>query len=107
MLNAVDDTNFSAEVLESDVPVLVDFWAEWCAPCKAMDPLLEQAADEFDGRVKLVKLNAADNPSTVSQFGVRNMPTYLIFDKGEVIDMKVGATLSKVGLTKWLEGVSA
>lgn len=107
MLNAVDDTNFSTEVLESDVPVLVDFWAEWCAPCKAMDPLLEQAADEFDGRVKLVKLNAADNPSTVSQFGVRNMPTYLIFDKGEVIDMKVGATLSKVGLTKWLEGVSA
>ncbi len=107
MLNAVDDTNFSAEVLESDVPVLVDFWAEWCAPCKAMDPLLEQAADEFDGRVKLVKLNAADNPSTVSQFGVRNMPTYLIFDKGEVVDMKVGATLSKVGLTKWLEGVSA
>ncbi|TDQ62106.1 thioredoxin [Maritalea mobilis] len=107
MLNAVDDTNFSTEVLESDVPVLVDFWAEWCAPCKAMDPLLEQAADEFDGRVKLVKLNAADNPSTVSQFGVRNMPTYLIFDKGEVVDMKVGATLSKVGLTKWLEGVSA
>lgn len=106
MLNAVDDTNFSTEVLESDVPVLVDFWAEWCAPCKAMDPLLEQAADEFDGRVKLVKLNAADNPSTVSQFGVRNMPTYLIFDKGEVVDMKVGATLSKVGLTKWLEGVS-
>lgn len=107
MLNAVDDSNFATEVLESDVPVLVDFWAEWCAPCKAMDPLLEQAADEFDGRVKLVKLNAADNPSTASQFGVRNMPTYLIFDKGEVVDMKVGATLSRVGLTKWLEGVAA
>lgn len=107
MLNAVDDSNFATEVLESDAPVLVDFWAEWCAPCKAMDPLLEQAADEFEGRVKLVKLNAADNPSTVSQFGVRNMPTYLIFDKGEVVDMKVGATLSRVGLTKWLEGVTA
>ena len=107
MLNAVDDASFAAEVLQSDQPVLVDFWADWCAPCKAMDPILEKAAADLSGRVKLVKLNGADNPSTMSQYGVRNMPTYLLFNKGEVVDMKVGATLSHVGLVKWLEEYAA
>lgn len=107
MLQDVDDANFANEVLQSEQPVLVDFWADWCAPCKAMDPILEKAADDLTGRVKLVKLNGADNPSTMSQYGVRNMPTYLLFKGGEVVDMKVGATLSHVGLVKWLEGYAA
>lgn len=107
MLKDVDDNNFAAEVLQSEQPVLVDFWAEWCAPCKAMDPILEQAAGDLEGKVKLVKLNCADNPSTMSQYGVRNMPTYLLFKGGEVADIKVGATLSHVGLVKWLEGHAA
>jgi len=106
-LTDVDDANFASVVLQSDVPVLVDFWAEWCAPCKAMDPILESAAGDLGDSAKLVKVNSADNPSTVSQYGVRNMPTYLLFKGGEVVDMKVGATLSHAGVVKWLEGYAA
>ena len=107
MLQDVDDTNFQSEVLEHAQPVLVDFWAEWCAPCKVMDPILEHAAQELGERVKIVKLNCGDNPATTSQYGVRNMPTYLLFKQGEVVDMKVGATLTNSGVVSWLEEFAA
>ncbi|WP_029042145.1 thioredoxin [Cucumibacter marinus] len=106
-LKAVSDGDFDSEVMASDVPVLVDFWAEWCAPCKAMDPVLEDAQSELGARLKIVKLNSEENVGTVTRFNVRSMPTYLVFKNGEVADMHVGATLSRVAMIKWLEGHAA
>ena len=103
---AVTDANFDAEVLHAKEPVLVDFWAEWCAPCKAMDPILDDLSRELAGRVKIVKLDVADNPATVVRYNVRNMPTMMIFKGGEPADIKVGAGQSRVQLTKWLESHS-
>ncbi len=99
----VSDAEFDAAVLEAPVPVLVDFWADWCAPCKAMDPVLEQLAAEFEGRVRIVKLDVAANPATTIRFGVRNMPTMMLFKDGEPTDIRVGGGQSRVQLTKWLE----
>ena len=107
MLADVTDANFQAEVIDQNQPVLVDFWAEWCAPCKVTDPVLEHAAQELGERVKIVKLNCGDNPEITSKYGVRNMPTYLLFKGGEVVDMKVGATLTNSGFVKWLEEFAA
>ncbi len=103
----VSDAEFDAAVLEAPVPVLVDFWADWCAPCKAMDPVLEQLAAEFEGRVRIVKLDVAANPATTIRFGVRNMPTMMLFKDGEPTDMRVGGGQSRVQLTKWLESHAA
>ena len=99
----VNDANFSAEVLAAREPVLVDFWAEWCPPCKAMDPILDDLSVELAGKVKIVKLDVADNPSIVTRYNVRNMPTMIVFKDGEPADMKVGAGQSRAQLTKWLE----
>ncbi|HEY4199368.1 MAG TPA: thioredoxin [Devosiaceae bacterium] len=99
----VNDANFDAEVLAAEEPVLVDFWAEWCPPCKAMDPILDDLSRELAGRVKIVKLDVETNPRIVSRYNVRAMPTMIVFKGGEPTDMKVGAGQSRVQLVKWLE----
>jgi thioredoxin 1 len=99
----VTDADFNAEVLGANEPVLVDFWAEWCPPCKAMDPILDQLAEELRGKVKIVKLDVETNPSTVVTYNVRAMPTLMVFKDGSPVDIKVGAGQSRVQLTKWLD----
>ena len=87
----VNDKNFTAEVLQSDIPVLVDFWATWCGPCRAISPIVEDLAKEFSGRVKITKLNVDENPSTPSQYGVRGIPALILFKEGKVLDQIVGS----------------
>ena len=99
----VSDANFAAEVLAAKEPVLVDFWAEWCGPCKAMDPILDDLSVALDGKVKIVKLDVETNPSTVTMYNVRAMPTLMVFKGGEPVDIKVGYGPSRAQLTKWLE----
>jgi thioredoxin 1 len=99
----VDKSNFQADVLQASGPVVVDFWAEWCGPCKMIAPSLEEIATELDGKVKIAKLNIDENPELAAQFGVRSIPTLMIFKGGEVADMKVGA-LPKTALSSWIGG---
>jgi thioredoxin 1 len=87
----VDDKNFSAEVLNSDLPVLVDFWATWCGPCRSIGPIVEELAKEFSGRVKVTKLNVDESPATPGQYGVRGIPTLILFKGGKILDQIVGA----------------
>ena len=84
------DQNFQADVIDSDAPVLVDFWAEWCVPCKMIAPAVEALASEYEGRVRIGKLNIDDNPSTPSKFGIRGIPTLMLFKGGEVAEQIVG-----------------
>ena len=88
---AVSSADFDAKVLKSDVPVLVDFWAEWCGPCKAIGPSIEQLAQEYAGRAKVVKLDVDSDPVIASQFGVMSIPALLVFKGGKVVDQMVGA----------------
>ena len=87
----LNDGNFKQEVLESDLPVLVDFWAEWCGPCRMIGPSIDQIADEYFGKLKVCKLNVEEGPNTASTYGVMNIPTLIIFKSGEVVDKVVGA----------------
>jgi thioredoxin 1 len=87
----ISDGNFEAEVLKSSVPVLVDFWAPWCGPCKSIAPVLEQLATEYAGKLRFVKMNVDDNPSTPSQLNVQGIPNLVVFRDGQVIDRIVGA----------------
>ena len=103
MGHLVSDADFSREVLESKEPVLVDFWAEWCPPCKAMDPILDDLSETLAGKVKIVKLDVETNPSTVTTYNVRAMPTLMVFKGGEPVDIKIGYGPSRAQLTKWLE----
>jgi thioredoxin 1 len=98
----VSDGSFEQEVLKSDVPVLVDYWAEWCGPCKMIAPILDEIADEYDGKVRIAKLNIDDNPTTPPKYGIRGIPTLMLFKGGEVEATKVGA-LSKSQLTAFLD----
>jgi len=88
---AFTDANFDREVLQSDVPVLVDFWATWCAPCKAIAPLIDTVADEYVGKVKVGKVNVDENQATPGKYGVRGIPTIIMFKNGAVLDQVVGA----------------
>lgn len=86
----VTDATFEQEVLNSDVPVLLDFWAPWCGPCRMIAPILDELADEFAGKAKVVKVNVDDNPETAAKFGIRSIPTLLVFKNGEVVATQVG-----------------
>ncbi len=85
------DANFDGDVLQSDLPVLVDFWATWCAPCKAIAPMIDTVANEYAGKVKVGKVNVDDNPATPGKYGVRGIPTLILFKDGQVVDQVVGA----------------
>ena len=91
------DDNFETDVLQAGVPVLVDFWATWCAPCKAIAPLVDAIADEYDGKVKVGKVNVDDNPATPGKYGVRGIPTVILFKDGKVVD-QVGGAVPKAQL---------
>ena len=88
---AVDDANFQTEVLSSDKPVLVDFWAIWCGPCKMIAPVVEELAKEYDGKLKVTKMDVDANPKTAMQFGIRSIPTLMVFKGGQVVEQIIGA----------------
>ena len=98
----VSDDSFQEEVLDSESPVLIDYWAEWCGPCKMIAPILEQIADEYDGRLKIAKLNIDENPMTPPKYGIRGIPTLMLFKNGNVEATKVGA-VSKSQLADFIE----
>ena len=98
----VTDDSFEEEVLKSPDPVLVDYWAEWCGPCKMIAPVLDEIADEYAGRVKIAKLNIDENPNTPPRYGIRGIPTLMLFRGGEVEATKVGA-VSKSQLTAFID----
>jgi len=101
---AVTDATFDAEVKNADIPVIVDFWADWCGPCKQIGPALEELSAEYDGRVKIVKVNVDENPGSPAQLGVRGIPALFMFKDGEVVSNKVGAA-PKAALQSWIEEV--
>jgi thioredoxin 1 len=99
---AVTDDSFKKEVLESEVPVLVDFWAPWCGPCRMVAPVIDEIATQYAGQVKVVKLNTDENPTVAGQYGIRSIPTLMIFKGGQRVDMVVGA-VPKTTLANTLE----
>jgi thioredoxin 1 len=103
-ISKVSDQSFDADVIGSSDPVLVDYWAEWCGPCKQIAPALEEIASEMDGRLTIAKLNIDDNPQTPTKYGVRGIPTLMLFKDGQVAATKVGA-LPKGKLVDWIESV--
>ena len=97
----VTDQNFEAEVLQADGPVVVDFWAEWCGPCKVMSPLVDALAAELGEKIKVVKVNIDESPNAPTKYGVRGIPTFMVFKGGQLVDTKVGS-MSKTQLTDWV-----
>jgi thioredoxin 1 len=106
MTSAVTDASFATDVLASPEPVVVDFWAEWCGPCKMIAPHLEELSGALAGKVKIVKLNIDENQQTAIRYGVRSIPTLIMFKDGQPVDMKVGAG-PKSDLQRWIQGASA
>ena len=102
----VTDASFEDDVIKAETPVLVDFWADWCAPCKMIAPIVEELADEFDGSVRFAKLDVDSNPKTATNYGIRGIPTLLIFNGGQPVDQVVGA-VSKSVLKRRLKEVIA
>ncbi|MEO9615591.1 MAG: thioredoxin [Nitratireductor sp.] len=101
-----DKNSFKTDVLDSAEPVVVDFWAEWCGPCKMIAPSLEEISKEMAGKVKVAKVNIDENPELAAQFGVRSIPTLMLFKGGEVADIKVGAA-PKTALSAWIDNAVA
>lgn len=99
----VNDNNFDQEVLKSDLPVLVDYWAEWCGPCRMIAPILDEVAEQYEGKIKVAKLNIDENPETPRQHAIRGIPTLMLFKNGKVEGTKVGA-VSKSQLTAFIDG---
>ncbi len=106
MAQAVTDKDFGAEVLQSDTPVLVDFWAEWCGPCRQLSPIVDEISRDMAGRLKVVKVNIDENPEAPTKYGVRGIPTLILFQNGKNVAQKVGA-LPKTALSRWLEDALA
>ena len=100
---AVTDTNFEDEVLQADKPVVVDFWAEWCGPCKQLSPVVDELAEDMKDAVKVVKVNIDEAPDAPTKYGVRGVPTLMIFKNGQVVDTRVGG-MPKSQLQEWIEG---
>jgi thioredoxin 1 len=100
--HAVTDTTFDAEVRQADLPVVVDFWAEWCGPCKQIGPALEELATEYEGRIKVVKVDVDSNPSTAASLGVRGIPSLFLFKNGQIVSNRTGAA-PKAALQKWID----
>jgi thioredoxin 1 len=101
MTKETTDKTFASEVLNAKTPVLVDFWAPWCGPCRQLSPIIDEIAKEFAGKIEVYKCNVDDNPETPSQFGVRGIPSLMIFKDGKLADSKVGA-LPRASLTEWI-----
>lgn len=99
--HAVSDSTFDAEVRQSDIPVVVDFWAEWCGPCRQIGPSLEELSNEYAGKVKFVKVNVDENPNSPAQLGVRGIPALFLFKDGQVVSNKIGAA-PKASLASWI-----
>src|SRR6202790_392664 len=102
MVAPVSDKSFQADVLQSKEPVLVDFWAEWCGPCRAVAPVLEEVAGELKGKLKIVKLNVDENPETAAKYAIQSIPTLMIFKNGEMASRQIGA-LPKQNLGDWIK----
>ncbi len=98
----INDNDFETQVLQANGPVVVDFWAEWCGPCKAMSPLVDELAGEVGDAVKVVKINIDESPNAPTKYGVRGIPTFMIFKDGKVVDTKVGS-MSKTALADWVK----
>lgn len=103
-IQQVSDSSFDGDVLKAAVPVLIDFWAPWCGPCRAIAPIVEELASEYDGKLKIVKMNVDDNPQTPAQYGVRGIPNLILFKSGEVKQQIVGA-VPKSQLVKAIDDV--
>ena len=103
MVAPVSDKSFQADVLQSKEPVLVDFWAEWCGPCRTVAPVLEEVAGELKGRLKIVKLNVDENPETAAKYGIQSIPTLMIFKSGEMASRQIGAA-PKAKIVQWITG---
>ena len=101
---AINDKSFESEVVNSELPVLIDFWAEWCGPCKEISPILDEINNEMHKKIKIVKVNIDDNPNIPNQYGVQSIPTLIIFKKGEIVGTKVGSCL-KSELISWIKTV--
>ncbi len=99
---AVTDATFDAEVRQSTIPVVVDFWAEWCGPCKQIGPALEEISAEYEGKIKVVKINVDENPNSPAQMGVRGIPALFVFKDGEVVSNRAGAA-PKAALQSWID----
>ena len=102
----INDDEFESKVLQGEGPVLVDFWAEWCGPCKQLSPILDQLAEELDGKVTVAKVNIDQNPETPTKYGVRGIPTLILFKNGEAVSTKVGS-LPKSKIVEWLDSTVA